>query len=167
MLPVTIRTLLARLGQSSPAQTDLLRALTVHISLSGQNQLLGERIQLFKIIGCVKFPVFPVTAEPLHVLADGIDIFRVFLHRVRIVKAQIALAAILPGQSEVDADGLGMPNMQVAVGFRRKTGMDLTAETARSVVLIDADMQKILPGRILGSGRSNGSGFLVHQNILL
>ena len=45
--------------------------------------------------------------------------------------------------------------------------MDLTAETARSVVLIDADMQKILPGRILGSGRSNGSGFLVHQNILL
>ena len=38
-----------------------------------------------------------------------------------VVETQVALAAVFLGQAEVDADALGVADMQVAVGFGRET----------------------------------------------
>ena len=76
------------------------------------------RLQAQSIIG-------PAADEPIHVLDDGIDILDLFLGRVGVVHAQVADAAELPGDAEVEANALGMADVQVAVGFGRETGMDL------------------------------------------
>jgi hypothetical protein len=57
-------------------------------------------IQLAEIIGRVKHAAFPVEAQPAHVLDDRIDVLLLFLLGIRVVEAQIALAAELRGQAE-------------------------------------------------------------------
>ena len=42
------------------------------------------------------------------------------LHGIGVVEAQIGLAAELRGQAEIEADGFGVADVQIAVGLRRK-----------------------------------------------
>src|SRR5207253_10726277 len=58
-----------------------------------------------------------------HVLHDGVDVFGLFLLRIRVIEAQVGLAAKLVCQSEVQADGFGVSDMQVAVRLGRKTSL--------------------------------------------
>ena len=62
----------------------------------------------------------PLEAEPAHVLHDGIDVLGLFLLRIGVVEAQIGLAAELVGQSEIEANRLGVPDVQVAVRLGRE-----------------------------------------------
>ena len=105
----------------------------------------------------------PLEAQPLHVLLDGVDVLGVFLHGVGVVKAQVAQPAVFLGQTEIDADGLGMAYVQVAVGFGRKTGVHAAAETAGEIVLIDAGAEEI---RALGAFRFRGGGVLAHGGLV-
>ena len=66
----------------------------------------------------------PVEAEPAHVALDGVDIFLLLLGRVGVVEAQIAMAAELLRHAEIQADRLGVADMQIAVRLRRKAGHD-------------------------------------------
>ncbi len=64
----------------------------------------------------------PVEAEPAHVALDGVDIFLLLLHRIGIVETQVAAAAELLRHPEIEADRLGVADMQIAVRLRRKAG---------------------------------------------
>ena len=66
----------------------------------------------------------PVEAEPADVGLDGVDVLLLFLDRVGVVEAQVAAAAELAGDAEVEADGLGVADVEVAVGLRREAGDD-------------------------------------------
>ena len=66
------------------------------------------------------------------------DIFIFFLDRICIVKTQIALAAKFLCHAKIEANGLGMPKMQVTVGLWRKTGCTLPPETAGFVIFLNA-----------------------------
>jgi hypothetical protein len=63
----------------------------------------------------------------LHRGFDRILVFDVFLDRVGIVKAQMADTAVFAGEAEVQADGFGVANVQIAVGLRRKAGLHSSA----------------------------------------
>jgi hypothetical protein len=67
----------------------------------------------------------PVEAEPVHRLDDRVDELLLFLLRVGVVEAQVADAAVVGGQAEVQADALGVTDVQVAVGLGRKARADL------------------------------------------
>ena len=82
----------------------------------------------------------------MDVALDRIDVFDVLLDGVRVVEAQVALAAVFLRQSEVDADALGVSDMQVAVRFGRETG--LYARFALGDRLFDdlfEEVQRLLP----------------------
>ena len=64
-------------------------------------------------------------AQPLHRVADAIDVFLLFFLRVGVIEAQVTHATVFLGELEVKPDALGMPDMQVAVGFRREASADL------------------------------------------
>ena len=64
----------------------------------------------------------PVEAEPAHVALDGVDIFLLLLGRIGIVEAQVTAAAEFLGDAEIQADRLGVADMQIAVRLRRKAG---------------------------------------------
>ncbi len=64
----------------------------------------------------------PIETEPAHVALDGIDIFLLFLGRIGVVEPQMAAAAEFLGDAEVQADRLGVADMQIAVRLGRKAG---------------------------------------------
>src|SRR5271169_2100785 len=64
----------------------------------------------------------PIEAEPTHVGLDGVDIFLLFLDRIGVIEAQMALAAELLGNAEVETDRLGMADVQIAVRLGREAG---------------------------------------------
>ena len=97
--------------------------------------------------------------------SDGIHVFGIFLHRIGIVEAQVAQPAVLLRQPEVDADGLGVADVQIAVRLRREPGVDFPAEAPGGVVLIDADVQKIQSDAVFrcGGSRFRGGSIHVHE----
>src|SRR5262249_56015806 len=54
-------------------------------------------------------------AGPGHVLVDRVDVRDVLLGRVGVVEAQIAGTAVLVGDPEIQADRLGVADMEIAV----------------------------------------------------
>jgi len=60
----------------------------------------------------------------MHGIDDGIDVLLFFLFRVGVVEAQVAGAAVLERQAEIEADRLGVAEVQIAVGLGREAGAD-------------------------------------------
>ena len=81
--------------------------------------------------------------EPLDVLFDGVDVFVVFFFGVGIVKTQVAQTIINISQTEVQADGFGVADVQVAVRLGRKTGLDGCMFTAFEI-FIDNGADKVV-----------------------
>ena len=132
-----------------------LGILLVHVGLALADEAHGEVPKLGKVVGSVvNMP--PFVAQPADVFLYGIHVFHVFLHRVRVVEAQVADTAVALGDAEVHADGLGMPYVQVSVGLRRETGLQPPAVfTGLQVVFhylfyeIQALLGRFLPGSIV------------------
>ena len=121
---VAVRAVLADLGKRAAVSPHLFRALAVHVCESALDQVLRKTVEMFEIIRrVVKMPA-PVEAEPSHRIEYGIDVLLLFFFRIRVVEAQVAEAAVVARQPEVETDRLGVPDVQVAVGFRGKARAD-------------------------------------------
>src|SRR5204862_7408850 len=78
---------------------------------------------------------------------DRVDVLLTLLGGVGVVEAQMTAAAVVARQTEVDADRLGVTDVQVAVGLGRKARDDLPADPAAAVVLLDDLPNEIGPRR--------------------
>ena len=74
-------------------------------------------------------------AHPLDVLLDGIHIFGVFLRGIRVVVAEVGLAAVFLGEPEVDAQAFGVPEVEITVRLRGETRHDAGDPSGFQVVL--------------------------------
>ena len=68
------------------------------------------------MIARVMLTPIPLKSQPRNVLADGIYVGCVFLDRVGVVKTKIDCASVFTGETKIDTNGLGMTNVQVAIG---------------------------------------------------
>ena len=152
--PVPVGALLARLGQGAAVGADLLGGEVVHIGLSLPDQLLGPLVELLEVVGGIVEVLAPVEAEPADALLDRFDVLHLFLGRIGVVEAEVAAAAEIAGQAEVEADGLGMADVQIAVRLRRKAGDDGLVLAALQV-LVDDGADEV--GRRCGSVAVTGS----------
>jgi hypothetical protein len=134
---VAERAVAAGLGQGAAVGAHLLMGLVVHIGLAGADQVLRPGVELLEIIGGVVEVRAPIIAEPMDVTLDGVDELLLFLGRIGVVEAQIALPAELLRDAEIQAYGLGMADVEVAVGLRRKPGDDLAMAPGGEVGLDD------------------------------
>ena len=101
------------------SRADFFFVLRVDVRLALQHQRFGDVVQLLEIVRRVE-QVVPLKAQPLHVALNRLHVLHVFRGRVRVVETQVAGAAELPGDAEVQADRLGMPHVQKAVRLRRE-----------------------------------------------
>ena len=92
----------------------------------------------------------PLEAEPFHVINDGIDVLLLFLFGVGVVEAEVGGTAEFLREAEVQADRLGVAEMEVAVGFRGEAGQDTPT------VFADAG---ILDHNVADEIRGSGGGF--------
>ena len=87
----------------------------------------------------------PVEAEPAHVALDGVDVLLLLLGRIGVVEAQVAAAAELLRDAEVEADRLGVADVQIAVGLGRKARDDASCAGPASRSACDDVADEILP----------------------
>ena len=119
---VAERAVLAGLGQCAAVGAHLLLRLVVDIGLAGADQMLRPGVELIEIVRRVVEVLAPIEAQPAHVALDGVDVFLLFLGRIGVVEAQVAAAAELLGDAEIQADRFGVADMEVAVRLGRKAG---------------------------------------------
>ncbi len=143
--PVAIGAVLAGLGQRAPLGAHFGGRRVVHVRLAFPDQMLGPRVQLLEVIRCVVEMFAPVEAQPVHVALDRVDELLLFLRRIGVVEAQMATAAELLCDPEVQADGLGVADMQIAVRLRRESGDHLGHASGLDVAL-DHLTNEVAPG---------------------
>ena len=82
-----------------------------------------ELLEVIRGSGCLEWSV----AEPVHDLVDMIDELIVLLAWVRIVKSQVRVTSMSFSDFKVEADGLGVTDMEVAIRLRWESRVDLTS----------------------------------------
>ena len=123
---------------------DLLLRLVVDIGEAIADQSLRPFIEAIEIIRGVERLAGPIVAEPAHIGLDGVDIFLLFLGRIGVVEAQVAVAGKLLRDAEIERDRLGVADMQVAVRLRREPGHDLLV-LARGEIGLDDVANEVAP----------------------
>lgn len=116
--------LLSGFGQGTAVRAYLLRIQRADVGSALLDQLDGEPVELFEVIGGKIEPLSPGVAQPTHVLLDRRHVLLVLFVRVGIVEAQVADTLVIPSDPEIEHDGLGMTDVQITVRLRRKTGDD-------------------------------------------
>ena len=104
---------------------DLLLGQEAHVGLAQLDQPDGVGVHPREVVGRLVVVLAPVEAEPAHILGDGVDELLLFLGGVGVVEAQVAASAEFFRHAEIEADRLGVADMQVAVRLRRETRDDL------------------------------------------
>ena len=140
--PVPIRRFLTRLSQGPSVGPDLVGAEVADESQPLLDQSHGALVHLIEIVRRPK-PVLPLEAQPSDIFFDGVHILHVFLDRVGVVIPQVASAVVLLRCHEVQADGLGVTNVQVAVRLRRESCQHLVSVLAVFQILVNDIVDKI------------------------
>ena len=121
---VTIRTFLAWLSEGSTIGTDFLSGKVINVSQALLNQLHSIIVKLAEIIRSKKHSVIPAEAQPFNILLNGIYIFHILFYRIGVIKTQITNTAVIFGKAKVQANRLGMANVQITIWLRWETGMN-------------------------------------------
>ncbi len=121
--PVAIGAVFAGLGEGAAVLADLVGGEVIDVGFAGLDELEGPLVELAEVVGGVA-EALPVEAEPADVFLDGVDVLLLFFFGIGVVEAQVGLAAELVGEAEVEADGLGVADVEVAVGLGWKAGLD-------------------------------------------
>src|SRR3954454_8630865 len=119
----------------------------------------GPFIQLFEVVRCVQ-RFAGRESEPRQIVDDRTGELDVFGVGIRVVESQIAHTAEVRGDPVVDADGLGVTDVQVAVRFGWKAGLHATTEVAGLDVGLDqvADEIESAARRIAGRAVGDAHG---------
>src|SRR5450830_456065 len=96
----------------------------VHVGLAGPHEVDGPFVELLEVVRRIVEVLAPLEPQPADVGLDGIDVLLLFLGGVRVVEAQVAAAAELPGDTEVEADRLRVADVEVPVRLRGEAGDD-------------------------------------------
>ena len=118
----------------APVLAYLLVVEVVDVGVALLDYLDGEVVQLLVVVRGVVLAVLPVVAEPGYILLDRLDVGHVLLLGIRVVEAEVALPAELLGYAEVDAEGLGVADVEPAVGLGRIARHHVFGAAAREVL---------------------------------
>ncbi len=144
------------LGQRAAVLADLVGRQVVHVRVAVADQVDGPVVELLEVVRGVVEVLAPVEAEPADVALDRVDVLLLLLDRVRVVEAEVAAAAEVTGDAEVEADRLGMADVQVAVRLRREARDDRRMAPAADIRGNDlADEVGALGGSFDAQGRGN------------
>ena len=132
-------------AHAAPVFLEFLRGQLADVGQALFNEALRLAVVLLKVVGTVEKAVPPVKTQPVDILLDGLHELLVLLGGVRVVHAEVAEAAVFFGSAEIDGQGLAVADMEVAVGLRRKAGVNGHALIlpAGGDVLLDKRVDKI------------------------
>ena len=137
------RALPARLRQRAAIGADLLRRQVVNVGQPLLDQGPCILVKLLKVVRRIVAAIAPGESQPPDVLLNRVDVLRVLLRRIRVVKTQVAKPRILFRRAKVQADRLRMTDVEIAVRFGRKARMHALGMLAALPVLVDDVVDEI------------------------
>ncbi|OPZ07810.1 MAG: hypothetical protein BWZ07_03255 [Alphaproteobacteria bacterium ADurb.BinA280] len=96
----------------------------------------------------------PGESQPDHIIANRLNELRIFAGWVGVIETQVAGAGEIAGNAEIQADALGMAQVQVSIGFGWKARAHLSAMLAAGLVSQHDLADEI--GRSRRIGHANG-----------
>ena len=118
----------AGVAKVTPVGAHVVGALLIDVGVAGGDEVFRRAVHEVEVVaGLVRFVVArlaPVKPQPFDGVDDGVDVFHLLFFRVGVVKPQVADAAVVARQAEVEANALGVADVQVAVGLGREAGAD-------------------------------------------
>ena len=121
---------------------DFFLGRIVHVGQALFDQFHGKIVELRKIIRS-KTLIVPFGTQPTHIGPDAVHVFHFFGYGIGVVKTQIELALVTLGNAIIDGDGLGVANMQIAIGLWRETGVNPASVFAIGNVFFNDLLNKI------------------------
>ena len=125
----------ARLRRRTLLLSDDLGTLFIDVGTALQDEPLGKIPKLLEVVARI-IDVVPLETKPLDVVLYALDVLGVLFRGIRVVEAEVALAAILLGDAEVEGDGLSVTDVQVAVGLGREARLDASAVTSLGQIFL-------------------------------
>lgn len=122
--PVAVRTVPARFRGRAPVIPHFLPGQAVHVGVALVHELQCVGVQLIEVIGGEVKAIFPVESQPPDVPLDPFHEVHILRLGIGIVEPEVAQAAVLLRDPEIQADRLGVADMEVAVGLGREAGDD-------------------------------------------
>ena len=144
------RTVAAGFRQRAAIFANLLRIQIVDIGVARFDQMFGPLVELFEIVRGKQRLLAPIESQPAQVLLNGVDIFLFLLDRIGVIQSKIAATAKFTGHTEVQRDRLGVPDVEIAVGFGWKSRDHRIFAPGRKVVANDI-ADKVIRAFALGS----------------
>ena len=97
--------------------------------LSGTDKLNCPRVELIEIVGC-EVPVVPppIEFQPSSISFHGLNVYHLVLGGIGVIESQMAGSSEFFGNSEVEADCLGVPDVLEAFGLGEKSRHHATAQ---------------------------------------
>ena len=92
------------------------------------DEFFGAFVHPVEIIARIIEPVAEIEPQPPDILRDRRNVFGILFRRIGVIHAQIAVPAVFCGDAEIQADRLGVTDVQISVRLRREAGYDLAAE---------------------------------------
>ena len=134
---------------------DFVGRQVADVRLAVFDQLDRPIVELLEVIGRVEQPIFPIAAQPADVVDDRIDVLLLFLGGIRVVEPQVELAAVFLREAEVQADALGVADVQIAVRLGRKPRMHAAAVLAGGAVGVDDLLDEVARGLVVRGDSSS------------
>ena len=142
---VSVRAGLAGLSQSAAHAAHLFGREVADVRLPFLDRLDRKGVHVVEVVAPPEYArrriLFtdpnPFGPQPPYVLDDRLDVFLLFLAGVGVVHPQIELSAETGGDAVVEADALGMPDVQVSIGLRWEPGVYAAPELSGLVVFED------------------------------
>ena len=122
---VSVGALLTCLGKRSSVLAHLLCVKVANVCLAVHNELFCILIALIKVVRAVENATVGSCSQPSQVLIDGLNVLHVLLSRVGIVIAKVELTAVLLSRLIVYEYSLCRADVEISVGLRWETGVDL------------------------------------------
>ena len=149
--PIAVRRRGAGSGGCAFLCGNLFGCLVVDICFPFFDHAYCQIIELGEIIGGISLVLTPVKAEPMDVFTDGVDIFCVLLYGVGVIETQEAFAAEFFSGTKIHTYGFCVADMEIAVGFGRKTGLESSSVLSFLEVINNYLLNKTEPFGFFGS----------------
>mmetsp|Transcript_10803 Transcript_10803/g.25267 ORF Transcript_10803/g.25267 Transcript_10803/m.25267 type:complete len:365 (-) Transcript_10803:114-1208(-) len=155
---VPVRRVPPGLGQGAPVLAHLLRRQKVHVGQPLIHEVARGVVEHVEVVGGVPHWAGPRVAarrfrrvastrsrEPTDVLHDAVHVLDVLLHRIGVIEAHVGAPLVFFGKAEVEADRLGVPDVEVPVRLRGEPGDQRRVLPRGQVVFNDGPNEVLAP----------------------
>ena len=112
------------LGERPAERSHLVGGEAVYVGAAVLDEQFAVLVEFLEVVRRVEEIRAPVETEPLHRIEDRLHVLRVFGDRIGVIETHVAAAVVIARQTEIEADRLGVADVQIPIRLGREARAD-------------------------------------------